>query len=211
MKKFKNKIVNSLLMSVAVLALSACGSEEFFEGTYINAVDLETRLVLTSDSVKLIGRKDRVKIDADFQLIKAVAPLEAYSSGSLSIEFDKEGETTKWPLKFLNKDIIGLGEEMFIREDADFKSHVVQYFGEYSFKEKSEKVSVIFNEKTLTMMSQVNNKKAREKIIEYTQAFPVEIENKKMIILKNGKQGGVAMFEYGDDYITLNNFKMLKN
>ena len=56
MKKFKNKIVNTLLMSVVVLALSACGSEEFYEGTYIDAGDLETRLVLTSDSVKLIGR-----------------------------------------------------------------------------------------------------------------------------------------------------------
>ena len=129
----------------------------------------------------------------------------------VDIEFDKEGETTKWPLKFLNKDTIGLGEKMFIREDADFKSHVAQYFGEYSFKEKNEKVSVIFNEKTLTMVSEANNKKAREKIIEYTRAFPVELDNKKMIILKNGNKGAVAAFEYGDDFITLNNFKMLKN
>ena len=127
------KLLKTVLLSMTLVGLTACGNEAFYEGTYVAVGNPNARLTLTESSIKKVNESKKVVVDSDFNVIKAIAPLDKYAAGTLDISFDETGREKTFPLDFLNQDTITLDNKLFVREGADFDDYLSKYYGDYKF------------------------------------------------------------------------------
>ncbi|MBQ4834308.1 hypothetical protein J8L70_13730 [Pseudoalteromonas sp. MMG010] len=205
------KLVKIAVMSLSVLVLTACGSESFYQGSYVDLKKGDKKLTLTDSTIKL-EKRDKVKLESDIVINDIIEPADRFSPGGMRVTFTEKEKTHNIAFSFLSEDIVLIDGTMMVRENIDtddLTDYAEQYYGEYTFNDDNKSMKVTFDSKQLKVIAKKGNKE-HEEVFTYLQAYPVEIQNKQMILLANGKKGIIGKFQYDKECISIKDVTLTK-